>query len=182
MRNWELPGRTGTTACRAVARWFYGSAGTYPGGRADSRARRFAHLWAGVIARGLMPRRWVTLEVAGRRSGRVTRFPLGMADRDGQWYLVSFLGEHCNWVQNVRAAGGRATLRGRRTAACRLAEVPVSERPPIIKRYLQKVPGGRPHIPVSRHAPVTDFEAIAARYPVFRVLPSRGLGTQEGEK
>jgi hypothetical protein len=175
MRSRELPGRTATTPCRAVARWFYSSAGTYPGGRADNRARRSARLWAAVIARGLMPRRWVTLEVAGRRSGRVTRFPLGMADRDGQWYLVSFLGEHCNWVQNVRAADGRATLRGGRAVACRLVEVPVSERPPIIKRYLQKVPGGRPHIPVSRHAPVTGFGAIAARYPVFRVVPSRDL-------
>ena len=182
MRSLELPGRTATTACRAVARWFYSSAGTYPGGRADNRARRSARLWAAVIARGLMPRRWVTLEVAGRRSGRVTRFPLGMADRDGQWYLVSFLGEHCNWVQNVRAADGLATLQGRRAVACRLVEVPASERPPIIKRYLQKVPGGRPHIPVSRHAPVTGFGAIAARYPVFRVVPSRDLDTQEGEK
>ena len=51
------------------------------------------------------------------------------------------LGEHCNWMQNVRAAHGRATLRGRRADACYLAEVPVSERPPVIRRYLQKVPG-----------------------------------------
>ncbi|MGE5291276.1 MAG: nitroreductase/quinone reductase family protein [Micromonosporaceae bacterium] len=143
----------------------------YPGGRADKRARRFAHLWARVFALGLMPRRWVTLEVAGRRSGRVVRFPLGMADWGGQWYLVPMLGERCNWVQNVRAADGRATLLRRRAVACRLVEVPVSERPPIIKRYLEKVPGARPHIPVSRHAPVADFQAIASRYPVFRVVP-----------
>ena len=55
-------------------------------------------------------------------------------------------------------------------SACRLVEVPVSERAPIIKRYLEKVPGARPHIPVDRHAPVADFEAIAPRYPVFRVV------------
>ena len=120
---------------------------------------------------GLAPKRWVTLEVAGRRSGRVTRFPLGMADWDGQWYLVPMLGEHCNWVQNVRAADGLATLRHRRAVGCRLVEVPASERAPIIKRYLDKVPGARPHIPVDRHAAVADFEAIAARYPVFRVRP-----------
>jgi F420H(2)-dependent quinone reductase len=143
----------------------------YPRGRADATARRFAHLWAAVFALGLTPKRWVTLEVAGRRSGRAVRFPLGMADWDGQWYLVPMLGERCNWVQNVRAAGGRATLRHRRTVACQLAEVPVSERPPIIKRYLEKVPGARPHIPIDRHAPVADFEAISPRYPVFRVVP-----------
>jgi hypothetical protein len=50
--------------------------------------------------------------------------------------------------------------------------VPVSERPPIIKRYLQNAPGSRPHIPVSRRATVADFEAIAPRYPVFRVVRS----------
>jgi F420H(2)-dependent quinone reductase len=180
MRNWQVTDDrhrgirardgVGAGALRPMARWFYSRGGTYPGGRADARARRLARLWAAVIARGLLPKRWVTLEVVGRRSGRVTRFPLGMADWDGRWYLVPMLGERCNWVQNVRAADGRATLRGRRAGACRLVEVPVSQRPPIIKRYLQKVPGARPHIPVSRHAPVADFGTIAPHYPVFRIV------------
>jgi len=148
----------------------------YRGGRADATARRFSRLWAAVFGFGLAPRRWVTLEVPGRRSGRLARFPLGMADQDGQWYLVPMLGERCNWVQNVRAAGGRATLRHGRAVACRLAELPVSERAPVIKRYLEQVPGARPHIPVDRHAPVADFEAIAPRYPVFRVAPLDGPG------
>jgi hypothetical protein len=52
----------------------------YPGGRAGATARRLSKLWAGVFQLGLMPSRWVTLEVTGRRSGRVTCFPLGMAD------------------------------------------------------------------------------------------------------
>ena len=141
----------------------------YAGGRADARARRFARLWAGVFALGLAPKRWVTLEVVGRRSGRLVRFPLGMADWDGRWYLVPMLGERCNWVRNVRAAGGRVTLRHGRPVACRLVEVPVAERPPIIRRYLEKVPGARPHIRVDRRAPLADFEAIAPLYPVFRV-------------
>jgi hypothetical protein len=92
-----------------------------------------------------------------------------MADWQGQWYLVPMLGEGCNWVRNVRAAGGQATLRRRRGVGCRLVEVPVNERAAIIKRYVEKVPGARPHIPVDRHAPVADFEAISQDYPVFRV-------------
>lgn len=143
----------------------------YEGGRGNQTARRFARLWAFIHALGIMPRRWVTLEVPGRRSGRPTRFPLGMADWQGSWYLVSMLGEDCNWVQNVRAAHGRAAIRHRRASACQLTEVPVEERPPILRRYLQKVPGGRPHIGVDRHAPLHDFAAVAARYPVFRVDP-----------
>jgi hypothetical protein len=141
----------------------------YRGGRGNRSARRYARFWATVHALGLMPARWVTLEVVGRRSGHVTRFPLGMADWNGDWYLVSMLGEHCNWVQNVRAADGKATLCHRRPRRCHLAEIRVSERAPIIKRYLQKVPGGRPHIPVDRNAPLDAYDEIADRYPVFRV-------------
>jgi hypothetical protein len=126
-------------------------------------------VWAAVFGLGLTPKRWVTLEVVGRHSGRLVRFPLGMADWEGEWYLVSISGSTATGVQNLRAAGGRATLR-RRAVACRLVEVPVSERPVIIKRYLDKVPGARPHIRVERHSPVADFEAIGARYPVFKVV------------
>jgi F420H(2)-dependent quinone reductase len=146
----------------------------YPGGRGTPAARRMARCWAVVFAAGLQPRRWVTLEVAGRRSGRPTRFPLGMADWDGHWYLVSMLGERCNWVRNVRAANGQATLWRRRAMPCRLDEVPVAGRAPILRRYLAVVPGARPHIPVGRNAPVAEFAAVAGRYPVFQVTPQSG--------
>jgi deazaflavin-dependent oxidoreductase (nitroreductase family) len=144
----------------------------YVGGRADATARRLSHFWAAVFRVGLLPKRWVTLEVAGRRSNRPVQFPLGMARSDGDWYLVSMLGEHCNWVRNVRAAGGRAVLRGQSAIQCQLVEVPVAERAPILKRYLEQVPGGRPHIAVDHRAPAAAFEAVAARYPVFRVVPA----------
>ena len=141
----------------------------YAGGRGNATARRFARFWAAVHSTGPLPRRWVTLEVAGRRTGRVTRFPLGMADWEGNWYLVSMLGDDCNWVRNVRAAGGLVTLRHGRAHARHLVEVPVNERAPILKRYLQKVPGARPHLPVDRNETLAAFEAIARHYPAFRI-------------
>lgn len=141
----------------------------YRGGHGDATARRYARLWANLFALGLFPKRWVTLEVIGRHSGRVTRFPLGMADWQDQWYLVSMLGEDCNWVKNVRAAEGRVTLRRRRTTQCGLVEIPADHRPAILRRYIQTVPGARPHVPVAPDAPLADFEALSARYPVFRV-------------
>ena len=143
----------------------------YAGGHGNATAKRFARLWNRALHLGLLPPRWVSLEVVGRRSGQVTRFPIGMADVGGQWYLVSMLGE-CNWVRNVRAAGGRATLRRRTARPVWLVEVPAAERAPILKRFVEKAPGGRPHIPVDRHEPVAAFEAIAADHPVFRVLPA----------
>jgi hypothetical protein len=141
----------------------------YPSGRPDARARRYARFWSAVISLGVLPRRWVTLHVNGRTSGRPISLPLGMADLGGSWYLVPMLGQRCNWVRNVRAAGGLATLSRRGVYRCRLVELPEPERAPILKRYLQKVPGARPHIPIDRHAPLADFAAIAALYPVFRV-------------
>jgi hypothetical protein len=60
-------------------------------------------------------------------------------------------------------------LRHGRARTCRLIEVPAGERAPILKRYLAKVPGARPHVPVDRHAPLAAFEAVADRLPVFRV-------------
>lgn len=152
----------------------------YPGGKADATARRLARLWARLFSLGLAPRRWVTLEVPGRRSGQPRQFPLGMADVDGQWYLVSMLGERSNWVQNVRAAGGAAVLRHGRATRCRLAEVEVADRPAIIRRYLQVAPGGRPHIPVECSAPVEEFAAVADRYPVFRVIPDSAADSEGG--
>jgi hypothetical protein len=71
-------------------------------------------------------------------------------------------------------AGGQAVIRHGRAIDCRLVEVLPAERPEILRRYLRKVPDGRPHIPVSRHASVADFAAIAPRYPVFRVVPGEG--------
>jgi hypothetical protein len=51
----------------------------------------------------------------------------------------------------------------------RLVEVQVDQRAPILRRYLDVAPGARPHIPVSRNAPVEQFELIAAQFPVFRI-------------
>src|SRR5512139_3462516 len=90
---------------------------------------------------------------------------------DGERYLVSMLGDNTNWVRNVRAADHRAVLvRGGRTAI-RLQEIPVEQRPPIIKRYCQVATSGRVHIPVDPDAPVSAFESVASRYPVFRIDP-----------
>jgi hypothetical protein len=38
-----------------------------------------------------------------------------------------------------------------------------------LKRYLQRAPGARPHIPVDKQAPLEAFAAIVADFPVFRV-------------
>jgi hypothetical protein len=140
----------------------------YTGGRGNATARRYARFWAIVFGAGLAPRRWITLEVPGRRTGRIARFPLGMTDWQGSWYLVPMLGD-CNWVRNVRAADGRAVIRHGAARPCHLIEIPTDQRAPILRHFLQQIPGARPHLPVDRNAPLQAFAAIAERYPAFRV-------------
>jgi hypothetical protein len=142
----------------------------YPGGRPNAWARWQNTLSARLHARGLMPRRLVTLEVPGRVSGRTVAVPLVLTDLDGERYLVSMLGERVNWVANVRANDHGATLRHGAVETVRLEEVPVGQRPRVIQRYVQVAPGGRAHIAVDRHAPLEAFAAVAAGTPVFRVV------------
>jgi len=152
-------------ALERFTRWLYRN------GRPNILARALNAVWARVFATGRTPWPVATLEVLGRTSGRPVRLPVVVADLDGERYLVSMLGENTNWVRNVRAAGHRAVLlHGRRTDV-RLDEVPIEERAPIIKRYCEVATSGRVHIPVDPGAPVSEFEEIAPRYPVFRVVP-----------
>jgi len=74
----------------------------------------------------------------------------------------------------VRASDGRAVLRSRGREAIHLVEVPVPERAPILKAYLQRAPGARPHVSINKDAPLTEFEKIAAAYPVFRIASDKG--------
>ena len=141
----------------------------YKGGRPNRVAAMLNRFGVIVWSAGLWPNRAAALEVRGRRTGRLVSFPLVLVDYQDDRYVVAMLGEGTNWVSNVRAAGGQAVLRHGRRERVRLEEVDPPARAPILQRYLQVAPGGRPHIPVDRQAPLADFERIAARYPVFRI-------------
>lgn len=145
-------------------RWMYRT------GRPGLLARVMNRISAIQFAAGVAaPVSAVTLEVPGRRSGRVITFPLVLADYGGHGYLVSMLGKDSNWVANVRAAGGQAVLRRGRRTRVQLREVPPGDRAPILRRYLDLAPGARPHVSVDRAAPIEEFERIAEHYPVFEV-------------
>jgi hypothetical protein len=147
----------------------------YKRGRPNKFARLQNRASAAAFAAGIWPRRVAALEVRGRASGRIISLPVVITDHAGERYLVSMLGE-VNWVRNVRAAGGSAVLRHGRREEVRLVETPAESRAPILRRYLEVAPGGRPHIPVDRHAPLEEFEKVAAQFPVFRItVPATAL-------
>jgi hypothetical protein len=148
-----------------LQKWFYGS------GRPNRVARILNRFQVMVSAIGIAPNYLVTLEVPGRRSGRIISFPLVMVVVAGERYLVSMLGEDVNWVWNVKAAGGNATLRHGRREEVRLEEVAPDRRAPVLKAYLKRAPGARPHLPIDKDAPLAEFEQVSPRFPVFRVVP-----------
>src|SRR5208283_4370743 len=120
----------------------------YPGGRPKAFTRRINSGQARLSALGIFPALMVALETRGRRSGRTCQVPMVVAQVGTERYLVSMLGENSDWVRNLRASAGAAVLRHRRTEKVRLEEVPVPQRAPILKAYLQRAPGGRPHFDV----------------------------------
>ncbi len=141
----------------------------YAGGRPGLLAKAMNAFWAKLHAWGIAPNYLVTLEIVGRKSGKAISFPLVMLARDGERYIVSMLGEQANWVRNLRAMEGKATLRHGRVEQVILEDVPVEQRAPLLKAYLQIAPGARSHFAVDKDAPLVAFEKVAAEYPVFRV-------------
>ncbi len=149
---------------QAAKRWMY------RGNRPHRLAQMTNRFWEMVHSSGIVPN-WVTLEVIGRKSGRLTSLPVVVAPVGAERYLVSMLGDQAQWVLNARAANGKAYIRSGRRFEVRLEEVPTAQRAPILKEYLRRAPGARPHIPVDKDAPLPEFEAVAASFPAFRIVP-----------
>jgi hypothetical protein len=90
---------------------------------------------------------------------------------EGKRYLVSMLGPGSDWVKNVEAAHGEAVILHGRRHRVRLMTVPSEQRAPVLREYVRIASSGRRHFPISVGAPLSDFDAVAARYPVYRIDP-----------
>jgi hypothetical protein len=150
-------------------RWY--RALLYPGGRPNAISRRMNSFSAWLGSRGIAPTLMVTLETRGRRTGNRLRVPMVVAVLQGNRYLVSMLGENSDWLLNVKASKGEAVLSHGTLEKIRLEEVAVAERAPILKVYLGRAPGARPHFDIDMNAPIEEFARVAPRYPVFRIVP-----------
>ena len=141
----------------------------YRGHRPNWIARLLNRAAASMASLGFTPKYLVTLEVPGRTTGKPTSLPVVIAVVAEQRYLVSMLGENVQWVRNARAAGGNVVLHAGTRENVHLDEVPAELRAPVLKAYLQRAPGARPHIQVDKDAALSDFQGIAAEYPVFKI-------------
>jgi hypothetical protein len=83
-------------------------------------------------------------------------------------------------VRNVRAAGGEVALRHGPREEVHLQEVVAPDlRAPVLKAYLKRATNASAHMPVTKDAPLAEFERMAPRFPVFRVVP-RSNSWEEG--
>ncbi|HNM83585.1 MAG: nitroreductase/quinone reductase family protein [Mycobacterium sp.] len=123
------------------------------------------------------------LTVRGRKSGRRIQVPLVVFPKDEKRYLVAAYGI-VNWVRNIRAAGGEATLtRGRHTEKIAAVELPIEQAAPILRDVVQT---GAPNVPkllvnayrrflvlpyldVELNSPLHEFERAAESHRVFLV-------------
>ena len=126
------------------------------------------------------------LTVRGRKSGKPIVTPIAIFVRDQKRYLIASYGV-VNWVRNLRAAGGEATLtRGRRTEKILAIELEPEAAAPILREALHSGPPGipavifrvyrarfvLPYLNVTENASLEEFEREVLAHPVFLLQPA----------
>jgi|SRR5215469_4866872 len=123
------------------------------------------------------------LTVRGRKSGKPIQTPVSIFVQGGKRYLITPYGI-VNWMRNLRAAGGEATLtHGRRTEKIQALELEPVAAAPVFRGAVRSGPPGIPavfvrmyrHFTLSRYlnigvnASLEEFEREVLTHPVFRV-------------
>ena len=110
----------------------------------------------------------ILLNRLGMSIGTMRSTPVSVLHVNGQQYI---LGPEAGWVKNARTAGWGLLSSGRKQERVTLVELPVEERPPILREFPAQVPGG-----VAMFARLLDvpadpeaFAQAAPRCPVFRL-------------
>jgi len=110
------------------------------------------------------------LAVRGRKSGEWRTTPVNPLTFDGERYLVAPRG-NTQWVRNMRVAGGGELRRGRKVEAFTATELPLEDRPRVLRAYLKKwkFEVGVFFQGVGPDATEEKMLAIAPDHPVFRI-------------
>ncbi len=112
---------------------------------------------------------WYILSIAGRKTGKMRSTPVSVLHVNGQRYVVT--GFETQWVKNARKVGKGILARGRKKEQVVLVELPVEERPPILREFPRQIPHGVRFFEKLLTLPGDPeaFAAAAPRCPVFRL-------------
>lgn len=132
-------------------------------------------LMAWLVRRGLGVKGAAVLEVVGRRSGEPRTTPVNPLPLGGERYLLAPRGE-TEWVRNIRVAGRAALLTRRGREEFAVVEVDDGEKLPIIRAYLKAWAWevGAFFEGLDAKSADADIAAVAAGFPVFRIVPGGG--------
>ncbi len=110
------------------------------------------------------------LQTRGRKSGRIYSTPVNVLELNQRRFLVASRGE-TGWVRNARAAGEVTLVKGSRRETCKVSELPVAERPPILKEFLERYSTTvQRFYPMRADSPLEAFREVAVKQPVFELI------------
>jgi hypothetical protein len=149
--------------------------------RPNAVERIFSRILVALLRLGLVGGHFYVLEVRGRKSGRTISLPVDPIECDGRRYLVCARG-NSNWVRNASAAGEIVLVRARHRRRYGVRELPPGLRAPVLKAYLDSYSSEvQRFFPVPKGSPVTAFDELAPRYPVFELQPIDNRASTAGE-
>jgi deazaflavin-dependent oxidoreductase (nitroreductase family) len=126
------------------------------------------------------------LTVRGRKSGKLIATPIAIFVQDRKRYLIATYGV-VNWVRNLRAATGVATLtQGRHSEKIHAIELSPEAAALVFREALRSGPPGvpavifrgyrsllfLPYLNVTENASLEEFEREMLAHPVFLVQPA----------
>ncbi len=124
----------------------------------------FSDFWSGSV---FFPHKY--LLVRGRKR-KVYSTPINLLEWKGRRFLVAPRGR-TQWVRNAEAAGEVTLKKGSARLKFRLRPVADSEKPEILKAYLDNFKSEvQRYFPVTAGSPAESFAGIAGSYPVFELV------------
>jgi F420H(2)-dependent quinone reductase len=127
------------------------------------------------------------LTVGGRTSGRPITTPVAIFVQDQKRYLIATYGI-VNWVRNLRAAGGEATLtQSRQSEKIRAIELAPEAAALVFREALRSGPPGipavifrvyrsllvLPYLNVTEDSSLEEYESEVLAHPVFLFQPAK---------
>jgi len=110
------------------------------------------------------------LQVRGRKSGKIYSTPIDLLELDGKRFLVAPRGR-TQWVRNAEAAGEVTLKRGKTRLRFRLRPIPDTEKPEILKAYLDRFKREvQSYFPVPAGSTLDAFRGIVQSYPAFELI------------
>ena len=133
--------------------------------------RWFNRLFGALVGLGIGFAHSYVLEVRGRKSGKLHTTPVDLLVQGEKRFLVAPRGL-TQWVRNAESAGEITLRKGSRTERYRVRPLADSEKPPILKAYLDSFRREvQRFFPIPAGSPEASFAALAPRYPAFELTP-----------